>query len=55
VQIRLKGRKASETFIRYDHARERATETEAQIDRGHAPSGLIGKGKERDRRPRKKS
>ena len=39
VQIRLKGRKASETFIRYDHAREWATETEAQVDRGHAPSG----------------
>jgi integrase len=39
VQIRLKGRKASETFIRYDHAREWATGTEAQIDRGHAPSG----------------
>lgn len=39
VQIRLKGRKASETFIRYDHAREWATDAEAQIDRGHAPSG----------------
>ncbi len=39
VQIRLKGRKATETFIRRDHAREWATETEAQVDRGHAPSG----------------
>ncbi len=39
VQIRLKGRKASETFLRHDHAREWATDTEAQIDRGHAPSG----------------
>jgi hypothetical protein len=39
VQIRLKGRKATETFIRYDHAREWATEAEARIDRGDAPSG----------------
>jgi len=39
VQIRRKGRKASETFIRHDHAREWALETEAQIDRGRAPSG----------------
>ncbi len=39
VQIRHKGRKASETFIRHDHAREWATDTEAQIDRGRAPSG----------------
>ncbi len=39
VQIRLKGRRASETFLRHDHAREWATEAEAQIDRGHAPSG----------------
>jgi hypothetical protein len=39
VQIRRKGRKASETFIRHDHAREWAIETEAQIDRGRAPSG----------------
>ena len=39
VQIRLKGRKASETFTRHDNAREWATEAEAQIDRGHAPSG----------------
>ncbi|MBU6298614.1 MAG: site-specific integrase [Alphaproteobacteria bacterium] len=39
VQIRLKGRKATETFIRHDHARVWATEAEAQIDRGRAPSG----------------
>ncbi len=39
VQIHLKGRKASETFLRHDHAREWATDTEAQIDRGHALSG----------------
>ncbi|HEY4075677.1 MAG TPA: hypothetical protein VGM26_01970 [Rhizomicrobium sp.] len=39
VQVRLKGRKASETFLRYDHARTWATETEAQVDRGHAPTG----------------
>ena len=39
VQIRLKGRKATETFLRHDHAREWATETEAKVDRGHAPSG----------------
>src|SRR5258706_8440691 len=39
VQIRLKGRKASETFLRHDHARQWATDTEAQIDSGRAPSG----------------
>ncbi len=39
VQIRLKGRQATETFIRHEHAREWATEAEAQIDRGQAPSG----------------
>lgn len=39
VQVRLKGRKASETFIRRDHTREWATEAEAQINRGVAPSG----------------
>jgi hypothetical protein len=38
VQIRLKGRKATETFIRHDHAREWATEAESQVDRGHGPS-----------------
>ncbi len=35
----LKGGKASETFLRHDHARQWATDTKAQIDRGHAPSG----------------
>jgi hypothetical protein len=39
VQIRRKGRKATETFLRHDHAREWATATEAKVDRGHAPSG----------------
>jgi integrase len=39
VQIRLKGHKATETFLRHDHARAWATETEAKVDRGHAPSG----------------
>lgn len=39
VQIRLKGRRVTETFVRHDHAREWATEAEGQIDRGHAPSG----------------
>jgi len=39
VQIRLKGRKVTETFLRHDHAREWATEAEGQIDQGHAPSG----------------
>ncbi len=39
VQVRLKGRTASETFIRRDHAREWATTAEAQIDQGRAPSG----------------
>jgi integrase len=39
VQIRLKGRKVTETFIRHDHARGWATDAEAQIDRGRAPSG----------------
>jgi hypothetical protein len=38
VQIRLKGRRASETFFRHDHAREWATEAEAQIGRGFSPS-----------------
>jgi hypothetical protein len=44
VQIRLKGRKATETFLRHDHAREWATETEAKVDRGHAPSGRRARG-----------
>ncbi|MBS0278440.1 MAG: site-specific integrase [Proteobacteria bacterium] len=39
VQIRLKGRKASETFLRHDHAREWASSAEAQVDKGHSPSG----------------
>lgn len=39
VQIRLKGRKATETFIRYDHAREWASATETQVDNGRAPTG----------------
>ncbi|HEX4294204.1 MAG TPA: hypothetical protein VHZ29_08725, partial [Rhizomicrobium sp.] len=39
VQVRLKGRKASETFLRHDHAREWASNAEAQIDKGHTPSG----------------
>lgn len=39
VQIRLKGRKATETFLRRDHAREWAVASEAQIDLGRAPSG----------------
>jgi integrase len=39
VQIRLKGRQASETFLRHDHAREWASNAEAQVDKGHSPSG----------------
>ncbi|MDE3117020.1 MAG: site-specific integrase, partial [Pseudomonadota bacterium] len=38
VQIRLKGRKATETFLRYDHAREWASAAEAQVDKGRAPT-----------------
>lgn len=38
VQIRLKGRTATETFLRHDHAREWASNAEAQIDKGKAPS-----------------
>lgn len=37
VQIRLKGRKVSETFLRRDHAREWASSAEAQVDKGHSP------------------
>jgi integrase len=44
VQIRLKGRKATETFVRRDHAREWATEAEGQADRGQAPSGRRARG-----------
>jgi len=39
VQIRLKGRKASETFLRHDHAREWASSAETQVDKGRSPSG----------------
>lgn len=39
VQIRLKGRTATETFLRHDHAREWASSAEAQVDKGQAPSG----------------
>jgi integrase len=44
VQIRLKGRRATETFVRRDHAREWATEAEGQADRGQAPSGRRARG-----------
>jgi len=44
VQIRLKGRKVTETFLRYDHAREWATEAEGQIDKGRAPTGKRARG-----------
>jgi integrase len=44
VQIRLKGRRATETFIRHDHAREWATDAESQIDHGRAPSGRRSRG-----------
>ena len=39
VQIRLKGRKASETFLRHDHAREWASSAETQVDKGRSPAG----------------
>src|SRR5579862_29618 len=44
VQIRLKGRRATETFVRRDHAREWATEAEGQVDRGQTPSGRRARG-----------
>jgi integrase len=44
VQIRLKGRKVTETFLRHDHAREWATEAEGQIDKGRAPTGKRARG-----------
>jgi integrase len=44
VQIRLKGRKVTETFVRRDHAREWATEAEGQIDRGRSPTGKRARG-----------
>ncbi|MEI9995317.1 MAG: hypothetical protein WDM91_12035 [Rhizomicrobium sp.] len=43
VQIRLRRREATETFLRHDHARERATETKAKVDHGRAPSGCRAK------------
>jgi hypothetical protein len=44
VQVRRKGKRASETFLRWDHAREWATEAENQIDRGRAPAGKRARG-----------
>ncbi|MBZ9768217.1 site-specific integrase [Mesorhizobium sp. CA6] len=38
VQVRRKGRYASETFLRRDDARRWATETERQVDRGETPT-----------------
>lgn len=37
VQVRLKGRKATETFNRHDHAREWAVASENLIDKGRTP------------------
>lgn len=37
VQVRRKGRYASETFVRREDARRWATETESKIDRGNSP------------------
>jgi integrase len=39
VQVRRKGKSASETFLRRDHAREWANEAENQVDRGRSPIG----------------
>jgi hypothetical protein len=39
VQVRRKGKTATETFLRRDHAWEWAIETESQIDRGRSPVG----------------
>jgi hypothetical protein len=44
VQIRLKGRKASETFLRHDHARELAKDAETLDDKGHAPISRRARG-----------
>src|SRR5579863_366891 len=44
VQIRLKGRRVTETFVRHDHAREWARQAEGQIDRGQWPSGRRARG-----------
>ncbi|MEI9421579.1 hypothetical protein O7A70_10415 [Mesorhizobium sp. Cs1299R1N1] len=38
VQVRRKGRYASETFLRRDDARRWATETERQVDHGETPT-----------------
>jgi hypothetical protein len=38
VQVRLKGRYVSETFLRRDDVRHWATETERQVDRGETPT-----------------
>lgn len=45
VQVRRKGRYVAETFLRHDHAREWATEAEAQIDRGNSPVGKRARNK----------
>ena len=44
AQVRRKGKAASETFLRRDHAREWATEAENQIDRGRSPVGRRARG-----------
>ena len=44
VQVRRKGKFASETFLRRDHAREWANEAEGQIDRGRQPAGKRARG-----------
>jgi integrase len=38
VQVRRKGRKLSETFVRYDDAKKWGAEAERQIDRGETPT-----------------
>jgi hypothetical protein len=37
VQVRRKGRSVSEIFVRYQDARQWATNAERQVDRGEAP------------------
>jgi integrase len=37
VQVRRKGRSVSETFVRFEEARQWATNAERQVDRGEAP------------------
>ena len=44
VQVRRKGKFASETFFRRAHAREWANAAENQIDRGRAPAGKRARG-----------